>query len=108
CAWTFTGSPSLVAGRNFHFWTASAAFSSSPNPRPLITTIDRAWPEASTITESSTVPEYLSNRASSEYSGSTLVPTDGGETPFPTRQVAPGLTGGVLKKLPISPAVPGR
>jgi len=34
---TVTGLPSFLPGENFHFWTASMAFSSRPKPKLLTT-----------------------------------------------------------------------
>src|SRR5215831_8296807 len=86
---TVTGFPSLVPGLNFHFFTASIAFSSRPRPKLCKTRMFTARPLGSTWTYSSTVPWYFALRASSEYSGSILVRSWGAVTPPPTRNTPP-------------------
>src|SRR5579883_1986240 len=86
---TVTGRPSFLPGANFHFFTASMAFSSRPSPRLRATLIFVAWPLGSTSTYSSTVPWYFAFLAASEYSGSTLYTRLGAVTPPPTRNTPP-------------------
>src|ERR1035437_11144397 len=81
---TGTGTPSFSPGLNFHCWIAITAFSSKPSPSPFTTSMFFARPSTSTTTLSSTVPEYLAARSSSEYSGSILYNSDGALTPPPT------------------------
>ena len=65
-----TGFPSTVPARNFHFFTASIARSSSPSPRLRSTRTSLTWPEAVTTMLRITVPCTFALRASSLYSGS--------------------------------------
>src|SRR3984893_2775322 len=54
-----------------------------------MTLISRGLPFSSTTTKRTTVPWNFALRASSEYSGSTLKITEGGETPPPMRYAPP-------------------
>src|SRR5579864_1879557 len=53
---TATACPSFVPATNCHLRTASIAFSSSPIPSERATRIFLAFPDGSTISESTTVP----------------------------------------------------
>jgi len=53
---TATGLPSFIAGSNFHVFTASIAFSSSPRPRVRATRMSRARPSGPTTNHSTQVP----------------------------------------------------
>ena len=53
---TSTGSPLRVPGLNFHFLSASTAFSSRPNPRPRNTFKISIEPSLRTMADKTTLP----------------------------------------------------
>jgi hypothetical protein len=76
---TLTGCPSLVAGSNFHCLTQATA-ASSRRGIDLVTLTFRMLPSASMIVVSMTSPSTFARRASSGYSGLTLVTSLGDRT----------------------------
>ncbi len=104
---TATGTPSFVAGSNFHWLTASRALASRSGRKLFATFGSRTLPSAVTTSSTVTSPSTRSSRACFGYWGGGLYNMRGALTLPPTRKTSSRRSGGfdgglLIKCLPLA------